>query len=325
MMNMSFSIQELEIFKAVAEAGGVTAAAARLHRVQSNVSTRLRQLEARLNAPLFHRERRRLVLSAEGRTLMEYADRVLRLCSEAAAAVSGGAPGGVLRLGALESTAATRLPRVLAGYHRSHPRVRLELVTGTSGALVARVLSGNLEAALVAEPFTADGLATQHAFSEELVLVLPKGLDLDRAPHTPVLAFPTGCSYRRRLERWLATAGIAPEQVMEYGSYHAIVACAAAGGGIAIVPRSVLEGVPAREDVSVRPLPRDIASARTMLVWREGHGSPALEALKAALLSAARPAAPARRGAARPAYRSASPRPGAGRRSRRSSPQASSR
>ena len=223
----------LQIFKAVAEAGGITKAAARLHRVQSNVTTRVKQLEARLGTALFHRHKRRLVLSPEGRTLLAYAERLLALSSEAQAALSNGAPRGVLRIGSLESTAATRLPPVLARYHLAYPEVRLELVTGTSGALVTRVLNGDIEAAFVAEPFTAQGLDTQLAFNEELVLIAPKGFAEIRtakdAAHLPVLAFAAGCSYRRRLETWLGRAGIAPERVMEYGSYHAIVACVAAG------------------------------------------------------------------------------------------------
>jgi DNA-binding transcriptional LysR family regulator len=321
---MSFSIQELTIFKAVAECGGITRAAARLHRVQSNVTTRIQQLEERLGRALFHRQKRRLVLSAEGKVLLEYAERLLRLSSEAESALRGGAPSGALRIGALESTAAARLPPVLARYHRAYPHVRLELVTGTSGALVGRVLSGELEAALVAEPFTADGLDSLHVFTEELVLITASAFDPRKHPHTPVLAFTTGCSYRRRLEAWLARSGIAPERVMEYGSYHAIVACVAAGSGIAVVPRSVLDLIPGSQ-VQRQKLPRDVAVAKTQLVWRAGHGSPALAALKEALVSAAPRAAPARAAAASPAYRTRARRPGAARPSPRSSAPASSR
>ena len=126
----------LEIFKAVAEQGGITRAAARLHRVQSNVTTRVKQLEERLGTALFLRERGRLRLSAQGRVLLDYADRLLHLSAEAEAALRDGRPAGTLRLGALESTAATRLPPVLSAFHRAYPDVRVELVTGTSGALV---------------------------------------------------------------------------------------------------------------------------------------------------------------------------------------------
>ena len=277
----------LQIFKAVAESGGITKAAARLHRVQSNITTRVKQLEASLGTQLFHRRRRRLELSPEGRTLLAYAERLLALSSEAQAALRSGAPRGVLRIGSLESTAATRLPPVLSRYHLAYPDVRLELVTGTSGALVGKVLSGDIEAAFVAEPFTAQGLETQPAFSEELVLIAPKGCAAIRsardAAHLPVLAFAAGCSYRLRLESWLGRAGVSPERVMEYGSYHAIVACVAAGGGIAIVPRAVLRASGAEAQLGVHPLPAAVSRARTLLVWRHGHRSDALDALRAEL------------------------------------------
>jgi DNA-binding transcriptional LysR family regulator len=277
-------LAELRIFKAVAEQGGITKAAAALHRVQSNVTTRVKQLEERLGAKLFNRQGRRLVLSSEGKVLLAYADRLLRLSSEAQAAVKGHAPHGLLKIGSLESTAATRLPPVLARYHRAHPAVRLELVTGTSGALVSKVLREEVEAAFVAEPFSAKNLEMLHAFSEELVLITPKNHPRVRTPkdlgQRTILGFTTGCSYRRRLEGWLGRSSIVAERVMEYGSYHAIVACTAAGSGVAVVPKSVLRAVGAQDEVAVHPLPASVAIARTMLVWRRGHASSALDALR---------------------------------------------
>jgi len=280
-------LTELRIFKAVAEHGGITRAAAALNRVQSNVTTRVKQLEERLGARLFHRQGRRLVLSSEGRLLLDYAERLLRLSAEAQAALKGHAPQGVLKIGALESTAATRLPPVLARYHRDYPAVRLELVTATTGALVDKVRREELEAAFVAEPFAAGSLQTQHVFTEELVLVTARYHPRVAAPgdlaSRTVLAFPTGCSYRRRLELWLGRSHLAAERVMEYGSYHAIVACAAAGAGIAVVPKSVLRATGMEAQVALHPLPPKIAQAKTMLVWRRGHQSVPLEALRKAL------------------------------------------
>ena|SRR5688572_15615729 len=278
---------ELKIFKAVAEHGGITKAAAALNRVQSNVTTRVKQLERRLDAKLFTRQGRKLALSAEGRVLLGYAERLLRLSSEAQAALKSHAPHGVLRIGSLESTAATRLPPILAKYHRNHPAVRLELATGTSAALVGRVLREELEAAFVAEPFAAKGLETQHVFTEELVLVTPRGYAPVATPkdlgQETILAFATGCSYRRRLEAWLGRSSVVAERVMEYGSYHAIVACVAAGGGIAVIPRSVLRATGMEAQLAVHALPAKVANARTFLVWRRGARSSAFVALQESL------------------------------------------
>lgn len=277
----------LEIFKAVVEQGGVNKAAARLHRVPSNVTTRVRQLEAQLGAKLFRREGRRLALSAEGKVLLDYANQLLRLSSEARSALRSGKPQGTLRIGSLESTAAARLPPILSRYHGRYPEVHVELTTGTSAALVNRVHAQELDAAFVAEPFNAMGLEMQTAFQEELVLIAPKAQPRVRAPsdlgNLTVIAFANGCSYRRRLESWLGAAKAHPTRVMEFQSYHAIIACVAAGSGIAVVPKSVLEMTSAARQVGAFPLPATIAKAKTQLVWRPGHDSIALEALKAAL------------------------------------------
>ena len=274
----------LRIFKAVAEHGGVNKAAEKLHRVPSNVTTRVKQLEESLGTKLFVRQNRSLALSQEGRLLLTYADRLLRLSAEAENALRNGKPRGTLRIGALESTSATRLPPVLSRYHQLYPDVQIELVTGTSGALVSLVHRQDIEAAFVAQPFNDQGLAMQSVFVEELVLIAPKSFGRIRSPKDigkrTVIAFATGCSYRRRLESWLATANVLPDRVMEFQSYHAIVACVAAGSGIAVVPRSVIAMMSGAGEVIVNPLPATIAKAPTQLIWRPEHQSVALEALQ---------------------------------------------
>jgi DNA-binding transcriptional LysR family regulator len=202
-------------------------------------------------------------------------------------------PRGTLRIGSLESTAAARLPPILSRYHAVNPAVGLELVTGTSAALVKMVHRGEIEAAFVAEPFPATGLEKDFAFLEELVLITPRSFAPDiRSPRevdaTTVLAFTTGCSYRRRLETWLGSCNVVPERVMEYGSYHAIVACTAAGSGIAVVPRSVLRTVGAENQVTVHALPAKVAAAKTMLIRRKGQQSAALEALRREIVTSGR-------------------------------------
>ncbi|MEO0980827.1 MAG: LysR family transcriptional regulator, partial [Pseudomonadota bacterium] len=77
---------DLKIFVAVVREGGITRAAEKLHRVQSNVTTRIRQLEDKLKTGLFERSGKRIVLTPAGRTLLDYADRLLSLAREADAA-----------------------------------------------------------------------------------------------------------------------------------------------------------------------------------------------------------------------------------------------
>ncbi|MDH3581186.1 MAG: LysR family transcriptional regulator, partial [Hyphomicrobiales bacterium] len=103
-------LSDLHIFRTVVSAGGVTRAAEKLYRVQSNVTTRVRQLEDDLGVELFIREGKRMHISPAGQILLGYANQLLDLAAEARDAVQDATPRGLLRLGAMESTAAVRLP-----------------------------------------------------------------------------------------------------------------------------------------------------------------------------------------------------------------------
>jgi DNA-binding transcriptional LysR family regulator len=284
-------LDDLRIFRTVMQEGGITAAALRLHRVQSNVTTRIRQLEERLGTALFLRENRRLQPTPAAHVLAGYAERLLDLAEAARNAVSDGVPRGRLRLGAMESTAATRLPAVLANLHRAYPALAMELRTGPSAQLQTLVANGELDCALIAAPASDPRLQATGVFEEELILVTPA----DQPPvvsaadlrHRTLLAFAAGCTYRSTLERWLAEGGILIERVIELASYHAIIGCAAAGMGIAFIPARLLAQLPAADSVGQHRLPPEVARITTLLIHRQERQDPAIGALKAALAESA--------------------------------------
>jgi len=276
-------LSDLVIFRTVAREGGIVRAAKRLNRVPSNVTTRIKQLEASMGVPLFTREGHRLALSQSGERLLDYAERMLQLSDEARTVVAGAAPAGVLRLGALESTTASRLPSILAAYHSAHPRVSVELITGTNDALTAAVLDRRVEAAFVAESPSDARLASMPLFRERLVIISARDHAPIRRPRDvsddSVIAFPNGCYYRRVLARWLGERRLPSVRVLELASYHAIVACVGSGTGIALVPESVLATVQ-HDNVARHPLPRIHAEVVTPLIWRTSDASPSLAALR---------------------------------------------
>jgi DNA-binding transcriptional LysR family regulator len=278
----TINLECLKIFRTVVDEGGVNRAAAKLNRVQSNVTTRIRQLEEHVGARLFRREGRSIRLSAEGLTLLSYADRLLRLADEAVSVLRTGKPKGVFRLGSLESTAATRLPPIMSRYHALYPEVVVELVTGTTGALITRVMNFEIEAALISEPFRAPKLEARPLFEEELVLITPRAQRTVAGPsdlgRSTLIAFAHGCSYRSRIEDWLGTGKVIPERVLEFASYQAMIACVAAGTGFSVVPKSVLADLRAASSIRQHPLPKRYSLSRTHLVWN-GDPSPALNGL----------------------------------------------
>lgn len=274
----------LQIFKAVVDEGGISPAAKRLHRVQSNVTTRIQQLEASLGTRLFVRDKRRLYLSPAGKLFLGYAEQMLELSAQARNAVADGTPRGNLRIGSLESIVASRLPPLLSRYHRRYPAVRVELSTGTNDALIEAVLGRRLEAAFIAECPAMAELDSLPAFNEELVLIAPRSHPAIRRAKDvrtdTIIAFPSGCAYRRRLQAWLASGSVVPQKTLELASYHAIVACVASGTGIALVPRSVLATLRATGEIAAYPLGAKTGLLTTIFAWRKGEPSLMVKALQ---------------------------------------------
>lgn len=295
----------VEIFRAVAQEQSITRAAQRLGRVQSNVTTRVRQLEDSLGVPLFLRDAKRMTLTDAGRQFLVYAEKLLALEEEARQSLRPGQPSGRLRIGSMESTAASRLPRPLASYHAQWPEVSLALSTSPSQQLLDAVLAQTLDCAFIAPPglltasgWQADSLAgldSYPVFKEDLMLVLPVG-------HAPVAGpqdlrvrslavFARGCTYRDVALQWLGSpAGEEDRRVdlLEVDSYHAMLACVAAGNCAAVLPRSVLA-------LARDPLPMHthlLAAVDTLLVRRSGFRSAAFDALLALVSDPAAVSAP---------------------------------
>jgi len=276
-------LTQLELFKAVAEEGSITAAAQRLHRVPSNLTTRVKQLEQELGVDLFIREKLRLRLSAAGWTFLDYAKRILELVEEARQATSGSEPQGIFTLGSLESTAAVRIPGLLGDFHLRYPKVELALSTGPSGDMIDGVVAGRLSAAFVDGPLRHPDLEGIELFEEEMVLITPTShAAVSRAQDVSgktVYAFRQNCSYRRHFEAWFKADMATPGKIFEMESYHGMLACVTAGAGVAMVPRSMLESMPGSRSVNVYPLGEAFRYLNIWLTWRRGQRSPTLNAL----------------------------------------------
>jgi DNA-binding transcriptional LysR family regulator len=195
----------------------------------------------------------------------------------------------MLRIGAMESTAASRLPQLFVQYHTRWPDVDLAISTGTTLGLLDEVRSRTVDCALVADPAAmtcrlddAEPLDSQlqavPVFSEQLMLVLPPG---HRAVDSPqdlqimtLAGFARGCAYRQIAENWLSANDVAAARdikVLEVGSYHAILACVAAGSCMAVMPQSVL----ALQSAGPQFRTHALMSVDTLLVSRKGYGTAA--------------------------------------------------
>jgi LysR family transcriptional regulator, cell division regulator len=277
---------DLVTFSAVARAGGITRAADELNTVQSNVTQRIKALEAEIGTALFERHSRGMTLTGSGRRLLPYAERMAALSREAVlAARDDGVPKGPLAIGSMETTAAVRLPSLLAEFHRRFPAVRLSLRTAPTADLVAAVLDGSLDGAFVAGPIDHAELTSDIAFREELVLVTARhwsSLAALRAG-TPqsgptALVFRTGCTYRQRLEQLFSEFGWPSAARFELGTLDGMIGCVAADMGVTLLPRAVVARGDLSESITLHTLSAAQSRVDTLFIRRRSaHLYSALE------------------------------------------------
>lgn len=274
-------LQELRIFKTVADVGGIARAAGVLNCAQSNVSRRLRQLETALGIMLFHRANGRLVITHEGSQLRIYAERMLQLAEDARSIARGGdGPTGKFRIGATEASAAARLPRMLAAFHRQYPNVDMSIETGSIDQITRAVIGYRLDIALVPEPVISEELVHEAAFEEELQLITDRRhraiVSAGDLKDCSYLAFRFGDSHRTRFENWLGCVGLKPRIVRELGAIEVVIAGVGAGMGVSLMPRSVIERRHLTSVVQCHALPEHIARSQMRLIWRKDivqHGA----------------------------------------------------
>ena len=266
---------ELGVFAAVAQAGSIGRAAERLNTVQSNVTQRVRSLEDRLGVTLFHRSKRGVTLTTVGARLLPYATRIAELLEEARLVTCDEAvPSGTVRIGAMETMAAFRLPPILATYSALYPEVDVAIDTGPTEHLVERVLSRDLDGAFVSGPVTHAQLQAVSMFEEELTLVTsPKvrsvgDLQRDGRLAGRMIAFRAGCSYRQRTEAFLAQEGLLGVPRMEMGTLDGMIGCVAAGVGFAVLPRTVVTEASRSGRVRIHALAPGIARTVTFFIQR---------------------------------------------------------
>lgn len=247
----------LRLFRAVARTGSVGAAADQVHSVPSNVSARVRKLEDELGTRLFVREPRGMRLTPAGELLLDYAERILALTEEAREAVREAVgEGGELRLGSMETTAAVRLPHLLAAFHQGYPKVMLSLSTGTTEEQMQAVLARRVDLAFLGGPVRDDRVVGGPVFVEELVLAVPAGITSEEEANTrAMLVFRAGCAYRPRTEAWLRARGEQPRRVMEFGTLDGLLGCVAAGMGVSLLPRAIVERPQHAGQIAALPIP----------------------------------------------------------------------
>ena len=244
-------IGQLRAFLAVAEQRHFTRAARELGMAQPSVSAHVRRLESELGNELFDRRKGDLRLTVAGEALLPFARRILADVDAASAELSqvGGLTRGRLSIGATQSLAASLVPPVLARFHTAYPGIELALREAGSMELVAALVEGAVDIALVILPVRHEALETQALLREELVVAVARThplakrrtIALTDLRDVPLVMFRQGYDLRSATEAACRGAGFAPTIAVEGGEMDGVLRLTAAGLGAAIVPSLIVE------------------------------------------------------------------------------------
>ncbi|OMF08863.1 LysR family transcriptional regulator [Paenibacillus amylolyticus] len=261
---------DLRIFQCVAQEGNLTKAASKLGYVQSNVTARIRHLEAEVGTTLFIRHNRGMTLSPAGEVLLAYADKIIGLLNEASKALrSTSTPSGALRIGSTQTAAAVRLPELFAKYYRQYPDVSLSLATGNSQMLIDQVIGYELEGAFIGCACDHPDIESINVFDEELYVVSSGMGPEEELTRKPILVYSMGCSYRQTLEEWLHLSGVNRPVIMEFGTLEAIISGVTSGMGISLLPEIVIRQQIESGNLRKHSLPSGISRMMTRFITRK--------------------------------------------------------
>lgn len=259
-------LRHLRLVQAIAEEGGPTRAAARLHLTQSAVSHQLAELEGRLGLTLFTRVRRHLKLTPPGARLVEAAQSMLREISQIEADLHrvGTRKREVLRICVETFTAYYWLPSIVAKLAEESPHVDVRIALGATSAPVAALLRGEIELALVASPVRDTALVIRPLFDDEwTVIIAPKHrlaarsfVDAVHLGQQTLFVHEAPRSDVERLRGLLSNERAPMPKTVRVPLTDSLVDFVSAGLGVGLVSRWAVAPQVARGDVVMRRLTR---------------------------------------------------------------------
>ncbi|WP_243866901.1 LysR substrate-binding domain-containing protein [Actinophytocola oryzae] len=288
---MSFTLEQLRGFVAVAEEGNFGRAAARLRITQPPLSRQVQKLERTLDVQLLVRTPRAVLLTPAGDAFLPEARRILSLAEAAPITARNAARGtaGTLRIGFTAISALTVLGTWIRTITQHLPAVELTLTEMVTRDQIDALLAGDIHVGLARGVPASEVLDTRRVHVESLILACPRGHTLTELGHPPTLGdigYHDVVTYTPIAARYLQElvisvfhdAGVEPHYVQHVSQVHSLLALVDAGVGVGLVPRSAARlRLPNLAFTDITGLRPDIVE--THCVWRTAHDNPALDAL----------------------------------------------
>ncbi|WP_285424254.1 LysR family transcriptional regulator [Pseudomonas sp. efr-133-TYG-103a] len=276
----------LNSFVAVVESGSIAGAARRLNLAPTTITQQMKALEVDIGCELLMRVGRTVKPTVVGARIVEQARDILRGVRDLRSAASDTAlPAGPLLLGATPTALMGLLPAILRRWMGAYPATQIFIEPGTSATLLQRVMSGQLDAAIIVHPsFPLDKtFAWQSLREEPLILLTPSEMKVHDPLHTAsrehFIQYDRNVVAGRMADDYLRSHNIQPKVLFELDGIEHIAQLVAEGFGVSILPDWPVMGPPDTRTKRWR-LPGPCPSREVGLIWlRQSARSPLARAL----------------------------------------------
>ena len=238
MQASQFSLDLLRSFVVVAETQNFTRAAEQLNCVQSAVSTQIRKLEESLQSRLLERTKRQVHLTDEGRTLLHYAQRILRLKEEALAEITHQGLSGRIRVG-VSDTSMIYMPQILKVFAKKHPMINVELRCERSWIALDALEAGQVDLAFVTQKCGRKG--GKPVGQSPLVWAVLAQSNADEMDPVPLAIFAPGCIYRKAALDALEKSHKAYRLAYESPSRSGLDCAVNSGLAVTVIPKDYID------------------------------------------------------------------------------------
>jgi LysR family transcriptional regulator, transcriptional activator of the cysJI operon len=239
----------VRVFRTVAHHLNFTRAAEELFLTQPAVTQQVKALEDEIGVPLFDRSGGRITLTAGGKVLLPFADKMKEVSDQAFSAVaeSSGQQAGELAIGASQTIGQYLLPNFVAGFVKAYPRIRVIVRSGNTEAMLDALMAHEVQLALIEGPNQRKDLNIEPFLQDHMVLVVPPShewadqeVKVDALKQQPLLMREFGSGSRRVVERAIVATGLQKKDLkiqMELDSTEGLLSAVEAGLGVTFVSR----------------------------------------------------------------------------------------
>ena len=278
-------LPDLLVFLEAARSGSLTRAALRLNTVQPNVTARIRKLEQALGAKLLQRHARGVRPTPAGEAALTIATRLSAVMEDLRVEfrTRGAARRAKIRVGAIETVAASHLQPLVVSFTRRHPGVEMSVHTASSLNLLKQLGQRELDVVFVSRAATAGNILSQQVFRDDLTVIAPPsirslaGLLRESARgELKIVVQRLGCSYTARLLAYISEHSKRKYRLLEAGTLESVLSLVEAGAGIATLPQAFVDAQRPGRKIRHFALPRDIRVVDTHMAFRADERATAL-------------------------------------------------